>query len=260
MSDQPTLTSVPSDLDPTSPDALDFRPEPHALAPGASAQAAEQAGIPGSGPNVQAGCASEGGEPVTLDVPQPPTTDSRADGRDPFGRFAKGTSIGLATRRYGSEPTHGVRRFQRAGVITHDLAAQQAEDIAGFVADLGGLENLTTAKRAIVEKAAEALTVSRLFAEDIGTRGAFTAHGRVRATTTGYLATVDRIVRLLGLLGLERKARNLDTLDGYVASRYGNRASGPQDTREATDDANVAGEAERSPAADVVRAPGESDQ
>lgn len=226
------------------------RPSGGAVATGASAHTADSSVNPASVPEIASGIASEPcptGVVATCDPQRgdPPNAEHRTDGRDPRGRFAKGTTVGLATRRHGSEPKHGVRRFQEGGVVTPDLAAQQAEDIAGFIADLGGPENLTTAKRTIVEKAAETLTVSRLFAQDIGARGAFTARGRVRATTTGYLATVDRIVRLLGLLGLERRARPVMDLDHYLRERYGNGAGGPQDRRDAAADAVVVHNAER---------------
>jgi hypothetical protein len=121
-------------------------------------------------------------------------------------------------------------------------AREVAEWIGDLVADLGGLENLTTAQRTIVEVAG--ITRMQLARVD-----AFIAampsliHYRRRALfpiVAQRQALADGLCRRLNEIGLERKARRVPSLADYLAAKSverdqsnGNGADAPIETSSA---------------------------
>lgn len=151
-----------------------------------------------------------------------PAPESRAEGRQARGLFAPGNAIGELTKfGEGNQAAreHGVRAFEDSGALPPALVEQRAADVAGIVTDLGGPTELTTAQRLLVEQAGHVSTIVRLYAAHIEQHGPFTSKGRVRATTAGLLAAVDRLHRLLVTLGLERRARKAETLEDWLKKR-----------------------------------------
>jgi hypothetical protein len=179
----------------------------------------------------------------------PPQPNPRPTGRTSTGLFAPGNGIGQATRfRGGERLQHGVKSFALTGALPADVADWRDAVKRGLVLDNGGLDALSAAQRVLVDAVADVATHRKLYARFLDREGLLTSRGRRRAAEDGHNAATDRLVRLLGLLGTGRKARPVEDLDGYLARRYGNRASGPQDAREARTDADVVDDAERSPA------------
>jgi len=136
----------------------------------------------------------------------PASAETRAE-RAPNGRFLPGHQVTLKA---------GIARFKNYGALEPELAEARAADLAGLVADRGGAAALSTAETALVERAANVITLCRLYERDLAARGPFTPRGRVRATTTGYLAAIGTLQRLLSTIGLERRPRQVDSGLGWL--------------------------------------------
>ncbi len=113
--------------------------------------------------------------------------------------------------------TLGSRTIDRRTRVGKALAAWCAE----LSADLGGLDALSTQQRAIIEQAA----TTRLILDSIDgwlAKQPSLIDRRKRAllpVVRERQSLADGLVRYLALLGLERKARELPTLDRYLAAR-----------------------------------------
>lgn len=177
----------------------------------------------------------------------PPEPNPRTTGRTVAGLFAPGNGIGQATRfRGGERLQHGVRAFSLTGTLPDDVRDWRDDVKRGLILDNGGLDALTAAQKVLVDAVADVATHRKLYARFIDREGLLTSRGRRRAAEDGHNAATDRLVRLLSLLGIGRKARPVEDLDGYLARRYG--PTRPQDTREAQVDANHGADRERAPA------------
>jgi hypothetical protein len=100
----------------------------------------------------------------------------------------------------------------------HDLdgrtvAAQKARALVeALEVDLGGADRLSTAKRALVTRAA----VTAAIVENIETNALTGAE----IDTAAYVALVNNLRRLLTTIGLERAAKDVTPdLNAYIASR-----------------------------------------
>jgi hypothetical protein len=98
------------------------------------------------------------------------------------------------------------------------------EQIAAIRADLG--DDVSTLKAHTIEQAATALVILRHLTQNISGSGVLTAKGKRRAAVTVYMHTLDRYVRLVQLLGLERSAKPTLTLDEHLRKNYGPRNAG----------------------------------
>ncbi len=264
MSDQPTLANVPSDLDldPVVADALDFRPDPHALAPGASAQAAEQAGIPGSGPNVQAGCASGGGEHVTVVPSEPPDGPDPLPQRDGKGHFVKGNTLGAATLWQPGNLAQlrtGFRMLDRDDKLPPEfqhLVADVADFVAGCLVDEGDPHDVPTRRRALLDYRARLhrriLQVDAL----IEGRGIADRRGKLRLAWLQRLEGLITTAQRLDIaLGLARRSKPVDTLDSIARSIAASRTERPAEATTSPDDADIAPASERVPTARAAVTP-----
>jgi hypothetical protein len=123
------------------------------------------------------------------------------------------------------------RRVKVRGLMAIDKRTKGAQELldwrAQLYADLGGEAEVTAAQRALIESAARTL----LF---IGTVDAWLleqptlVNRRNRAVWPALRERqqlVDSLTRILGVLGLERRAKKVPDLETYLRHRYGGDAS-----------------------------------
>jgi hypothetical protein len=107
-----------------------------------------------------------------------------------------------------------------------EARAALADRRNGIIGDLGGPSELGTIRRDLVERYLETSLLAEWLGGNLIAEGALTSKGRTRAAATLYLQVVDRVYRLASTLGLERRAKNAQTIDAYV-SRFGGQEPEP---------------------------------
>jgi hypothetical protein len=116
---------------------------------------------------------------------------------------------------------HGLRA--RTLVEQPELAAAHAEIAHAIGAELGA--DLSTLKAAAVREAARLVLIVDSLGADLMGNGVLTAKGRNRAALSAYVLTLDRLHKLMTVLGLERRSRSLPTtVDGVLAGLSQERA------------------------------------
>lgn len=121
--------------------------------------------------------------------------------------------VNAFTARNTAAQTHGVRAFETAGRLDPELRQSVDEFRDGLISDQGGLEGLTTVRAGLIRALVHVEAVRRILFRDLVERGMFTPTGSPRATHDRFMATLDRWVKLADRLGVERRPRQLDTLD-----------------------------------------------
>lgn len=140
-------------------------------------------------------------------TPSPPERDENRDHR---GRWRPGNTAAL------------VLCGRRLALCGHQDALQVArrdEIREGLVADLGGEPELSTAKRVVVDRLAEAELLAQVYFAHLSEARPMTERGRTRAATLAYVQASDRVARLAGQLGLERRARSVATATEILGER-----------------------------------------
>lgn len=141
--------------------------------------------------NVQSVAVCEGvGETI------PPSRERAAN-----GTFAAGNS---AARR------HGLYSKQ----LQEDAAPWRAEQMAAISADLG--DDVSTLKAHTIEQIGTTLVLLRFLGGTLMADGPLTAKGKQRAAGSAYLQVLDRYMRLVALVGLERRAKQVETLEDVL--------------------------------------------
>ena len=127
----------------------------------------------------------------------------RADaGRLPNGRFGLGNVGALK---------HGVRSEQvAAGALLPPGAMTPSEIEAAVLSDLGDVATIPTG---LVRRYAHLVAIAEWLESNMRAQGVMTSKGRARASVSMYLGVADRLVRLGGLLGLERRQKQLGSLE-----------------------------------------------
>jgi hypothetical protein len=140
------------------------------------------------------------------------------------------TNVGGAQRCAGRDGKCQSWLPGNAGARTSGIyATQQPIDLrmdaealtAGIVADLGGLDELSTLERAYVSTLGDVTTTMRLMINDMIVRGFFTPSGNPRRVCELYLSAIDRFDRLGQRVGLKRRARKVASLAALLASAEG---------------------------------------
>ncbi|MCC7177062.1 MAG: hypothetical protein IT177_01610 [Acidobacteria bacterium] len=135
-------------------------------------------------------------------------TRLRGAGRLPNGRAAPGNALalktGLRSKRLMDEP---------------DIIAWHQAQVREITADLGGEDELTALKRGAVREAARVEVILAALGDNLLEQGTLTGKGKTRSATMVYLHTLDRFVRLVQLLGFERRARRLPSPAEWLAGR-----------------------------------------
>jgi len=104
------------------------------------------------------------------------------------------------------------------------LAQTIDEFRAGVIADKGGMENMTTIEIAVVRRLSELEATARLLGADLAQRGVLTPRGRVRGVYRQWLETLDRFDKYCARVGPERRARQVDPIEGVrLAVQEANR-------------------------------------
>ena len=106
-----------------------------------------------------------------------------------------------------------IRLRTLADLDQRTVAAQKARSLVEWIeADLGGADRLSTAKRALVTRAA----VTAAIVENIEAN----ALAGAEIDTAAYVALVNNLRRLLTTIGLERAAKDVTPdLSAYIAGR-----------------------------------------
>ncbi len=125
----------------------------------------------------------------------------------PGGRFVVGCpGPRLTTGEYS--------RLVRSGAATGqaDALAQARQELRAELGDVG------VVKSELADAFVELAAVRNYLGGRLEAEGPLTAKGRTRALLSAYLLVVDRQVRLAGLLGVERRSKNInDTFDAALA-------------------------------------------
>ncbi len=136
---------------------------------------------------------------------------TRATGRDTRGRFIAGhPGPRLTTGQYS--------QLVRSGAATGqtDVLATARLQLRGELGDIGVI------KGELADSFVELAAVRNYLGDRLGAEGPLTSQGRTRALLRGYLAIVDRQVRLAQVLGLERH-RPAPSLAVVLAEAEGRR-------------------------------------
>jgi hypothetical protein len=126
----------------------------------------------------------------------------RGRGRRPDGRAGQGNLLALKT---------GLRSTQLLGLP--DVATWHQEQVQAIEADLAGPSELSSLSRASVREVARLEVILGALGDELLEHGVLTGKGKTRSATNCYLQVLDRFVRLAGTLGLQRRARQVPTLD-----------------------------------------------
>lgn len=100
-----------------------------------------------------------------------------------------------------------------------DVQMSADEVLTGALADCGGAETLTTLERATLAKIRDEEIMLSLLKADIVRCGLHTPNGKVRDSYAAYQAGVDRWLRLVAVVGTQRRSRPVLTLDEYLRRR-----------------------------------------
>jgi hypothetical protein len=112
--------------------------------------------------------------------------------------------------------THGRRsRSIARGALLPPGAPLPADRAAAVLADLG---DVSTLQASLVTRYVHVELVAEWLEGNLLAQGVLTGKGKRRAAVSAYLSVVDRLARLAGQLGLERRPRQLGTLDAVHAA------------------------------------------
>lgn len=129
--------------------------------------------------------------------------------RSADGRFLPGLP--------GPRLTTGLR--SRTLAELPDLAAAHAEKVQAIAADLGA--DLSTLQHAAVTEAARLTLIVDSLGDNLLRHGVLTGKGKTRAALSAYALALDRLHRLMTLLGVERRQKATQSLDDYLEGRTG---------------------------------------
>jgi hypothetical protein len=110
--------------------------------------------------------------------------------------------------------THGARTFQRRGVLPPSLARDLAEVQAGFERDLGGVDEMTEGQHGVVRRVVESEALCRLCAAEL--ERLVRERRSIRAAMKPMARAVLTYARLVSMLGLERRAKRVTSLDAFL--------------------------------------------
>jgi hypothetical protein len=98
-----------------------------------------------------------------------------------------------------------------------ETRAALADRRSAIIGDLGGPSGVGTIRRDLVERYLETSLLAEWLGGNLLAEGALTAKGKARAAATFYLQVVDRVYRLASARGLERTAKDTQTIEAYVS-------------------------------------------
>jgi hypothetical protein len=129
--------------------------------------------------------------------------EGRLYGRDTSGRFVSGHP--------GPALKHGCHsRHVERGLLLPPGATLPAERERAVLADLG---DLSTLQAGLVRRYVHAELIAEWLEGNLIAQGVLTTKGRTRAAVDVYLRVVDRVTKLAGELGLERRAKRIPSIE-----------------------------------------------
>jgi hypothetical protein len=131
------------------------------------------------------------------------------------GRFGPGNSI--------ARKADGVNRFQKTRELPEDVRAFVEEFSAAVLSDQGGASELSAIRGGYVRRITDAEALIQLCSKDIRSRGVFTVGGRTRSTVFTLMKAVDQWDRLAQRLGLDRRAKQVPSLEQFLQQREGDQ-------------------------------------
>jgi ribosomal protein L40E len=152
-------------------------------------------------------------ENVAADVVAPDKVCGRCSTVNPAGADACSGCKKWLPGNQGAR-THGVYARQQPPDL--QLSADELE--AGIVADLGGLDELSTVERSYVRKLRDLHITISLLANDLARNSLLTPGGRVRDVYGAFLGGLAMFDRYAQRVGMKRRAKRV-TLDDYLDDR-----------------------------------------
>jgi hypothetical protein len=122
--------------------------------------------------------------------------------QDARGRFLPGNTARLKDGRRSQQLADGL--------LLPPGAPLPYEREAAVLADLGDTSNV---QRGLVRRLVHLELIAEWLEGNLLAQGVLTTKGKSRAAVATYLATTDRIVRLSTTLGLDRRPRNVGTIE-----------------------------------------------
>lgn len=131
-------------------------------------------------------------------------TNGNGNGRDPeTGQFLPGNTAAL---QHGARSERHLERLQEQAA---EALAEQRDEIAQ---DLGGADALSRVQQDLLERYLAASCLLGWMEAELVAKGPLTSKGKRRALHSAYAIQLDRVVKLAGMLGLERRAKPVDPL------------------------------------------------
>lgn len=163
-------------------------------------------GLPKGAPDLQSDA---------LDPSQPSahvSANGAGDDRDPLtGQFTKGNTVAMV---HGGRSEYHLERLQEQAAVA--LAEQRDE----IVSDLGGRDTLSRIQQDLLDRYLAASCLLGWMEAELVAKGPLTSKGRRRALHSAYAVQLDRVTKLAGMLGLERRARSVPSLAEHVARHH----------------------------------------
>ena len=118
---------------------------------------------------------------------------------------------------------HGGRRFMEGSGTALD-EARRTQIEANVLEDLGGVDKVSEVQRRLVADFAGAVVLRELVFAHLQATGPLTKAGRRRACTTLYFDASARVERLAKLIGTQRRAGRIPTLDEVLHQQQEGKA------------------------------------
>lgn len=126
------------------------------------------------------------------------------------------SACGCFLRGNQSAVSHGLYRYRDRGTLPPNLKVSVDEFREQLILDQGGLDGLSAVRAGLLRLLVDAEVGRRLMMNMVIARGAESKSGR--AAYDRLLATIDRWLRIAEKLGVERKPREVETIQSWAAS------------------------------------------
>lgn len=133
--------------------------------------------------------------------------------RDPNGRVGQGNSL--------ARKPDGLNRYAKKKELPEDIRLFVDTFSADVISDQGGASELSAIRGGYVRRIGDVEAMLQLAAKDIRTRGFFTVGGRTRTTVFTFMQLLDRWDRLAQRLGLDRRTKQVPSLEQFLQQREG---------------------------------------
>lgn len=164
------------------------------------------------GPSQQTGqqLAAEPSGELAFDRAKEAVSALRGQGRQANGQAGPGNTLSLR---------HGLRSTQL--LDNPDIATWHGEAVGAITSDLGGDAELSALARGTVREAARLEIILASLGTELLEHGVLTGKGKTRSATNVYLKTLDRYLKIVGTLGLQRRTKRLDLAQAFAAHEQG---------------------------------------